>query len=692
MTPFSGVISGSGSLVKRGEGTLVLPNPNSYTGGTVLEQGRLVVGSNTALGTGQVEAAGVDVVLQAGKADLTMMNDLLLTRDLIVDTSGEAVRLTGSVAGEGRLIKFGTGTLIVTSDNSFSGGTEVASGTLALGVDAASSTGEIVMAADTTIVAETALVLENAFKLRGAVVFDTQDFSVTLNNTLSNNSVGRLIKTGSGALTLNGANEYSGGTLIQEGVLRLNGSLASGIEVKPDTTLSGAGAIFGDLLNFGTVVPGASGQRSTLLVSGDYVGQGGIFSTRVYGNAGILEADQLLVQGEGNSASGTTAIHINFPRELFGLAAPEDGILLVDIAEGATSSPQAFTAPTVTAGAFHYRLVQGGASSTQSWYLRSEARKETTLYASMPMLTREYLWSISGSLDTRRGTPGIAGSWDSRPKAWGRFISRQYTSHLGGNVQRPSMNADEWGFQLGADLVGGDTAWGQWRFGPMLTVGRSAADTRTNAGLVRSGDVSLSAVTAGFNAALAGHNGAYADALMQRTRITELVANSPEGSNVVTRGWALSGSLEAGWRLPLSERVALTPQVQIHAAQANFDESSDAMSRVKFPKEEVVLGRLGVKLSYEGAHDGGTQTQLWARASTFSILAGKTASASLSDLQGVNSAEFGNRSPERWGALEMGGRVYLNDRASLELGLGYQGAFTSAYRSLSSQLKVLIEL
>ena len=49
-----GVISGSGSLVKTGNGALTLSNSNSYTGGTTISAGTLVAANASALGTGAV--------------------------------------------------------------------------------------------------------------------------------------------------------------------------------------------------------------------------------------------------------------------------------------------------------------------------------------------------------------------------------------------------------------------------------------------------------------------------------------------------------------------------------------------------------------------------------------------------------------------------------------------------------------
>jgi autotransporter-associated beta strand protein len=51
---FAGTISGAGSVTQGGSGTTVLSAINTYTGGTVLNAGTLVVNSVQALGVGDV--------------------------------------------------------------------------------------------------------------------------------------------------------------------------------------------------------------------------------------------------------------------------------------------------------------------------------------------------------------------------------------------------------------------------------------------------------------------------------------------------------------------------------------------------------------------------------------------------------------------------------------------------------------
>ena len=128
-TTFSGTISGSGSLVKEGEGTLTLSGNNSYTGGTLVNEGTLAVGSSTALGTGTLSLAE-DTTLQAAANWLTLANAIQLLGDATVDTQSNTLTLSGSISGTGGLDKIGSGTLILTGVSTYTGDTNVNEGVL----------------------------------------------------------------------------------------------------------------------------------------------------------------------------------------------------------------------------------------------------------------------------------------------------------------------------------------------------------------------------------------------------------------------------------------------------------------------------------------------------------------------------------------------------------------------------------
>ncbi|MFN7594450.1 MAG: autotransporter-associated beta strand repeat-containing protein, partial [bacterium] len=121
----SGVISGSGSVTKEStDSALTLTGNNTYTGGTLLQQGTLGVGHNNALGTGAL-AMSAGTTLRAVIDNLNLANAITLNGAGTVDTQAFAMTLGGIVSGTGDLTKTGTGTLTLSGTNSYTGDTTV---------------------------------------------------------------------------------------------------------------------------------------------------------------------------------------------------------------------------------------------------------------------------------------------------------------------------------------------------------------------------------------------------------------------------------------------------------------------------------------------------------------------------------------------------------------------------------------
>ncbi|WP_263263435.1 autotransporter serine protease [Pseudomonas sp. RIT-PI-S] len=79
---------------------------------------------------------------------------------------------------------------------------------------------------------------------------------------------GTLVKSGAGRLVLEGANTYRGGTLVNGGVLSVNGSVTSAVQVNAGGTLGGNGLVGGLTAHSGSIVaPGNS--VGTLHVNGN---------------------------------------------------------------------------------------------------------------------------------------------------------------------------------------------------------------------------------------------------------------------------------------------------------------------------------------------------------------------------------------------------------------------------------------
>jgi autotransporter-associated beta strand protein len=85
--------------------------------------------------------------------------------------------------------------------------------------------------------------------LDGTRTFDigagAADVDVQVNVAIADNveTVGTLVKTGEGVLALNGINTFTGGTILDEGEIRLTGSMISPMEVNSGAVLGGSGII-----------------------------------------------------------------------------------------------------------------------------------------------------------------------------------------------------------------------------------------------------------------------------------------------------------------------------------------------------------------------------------------------------------------------------------------------------------------
>ena len=239
---YAGNMSGAGDLTKNGSGTLTLSGTNSYSGGTTVTAGKL---------------EGDTGSLQGG-----ITNDA----SVIFDQASTGT-YAGVMEGAGDLVKNGDGTLILTGGNTYGGGTTVTAGTLQ------GSTGS----------------LQGAIQ-NNAVVNFYQLASGTYGDIMSGR--GSLSKQGNGTLTLSGTNSYSGGTTVSEGTLQgnttsLQGSITNNQNVIFDQ--GSAGTYAGNMSGAGNLTKNGSG---TLTLSGTNSYSGG---TTVA--AGKLEGDTGSLQG-----------------------------------------------------------------------------------------------------------------------------------------------------------------------------------------------------------------------------------------------------------------------------------------------------------------------------------------------------------------------------------------------------------
>ena len=304
------------AVTKAGTGTLRYSGrpPTSYAGDTYVDAGTLelnktavngAIAGNLSIGSGTVRLLHADQIDNASEVSIAASGALDLNG---FDDGFDALSGSGTVANDGTgpatltigladtvggadfagSLQDGTGTLALIKDgagiqtlsgvSTYTGPTDIANGTLQLGVsDALTSTNDVTV--DGTLdLAGFDLTID---ELSGSGVVTSSGGASTLtvgNNDGSADFTGiiqngagsiALIKTGLGTQTLSSTNSYTGATTISAGNLQITGSLAAGsaVDVQSGGTLSG-----------GSTVPGAGTVNGAVTVEG-----GGIVAPSVLG-------------------------------------------------------------------------------------------------------------------------------------------------------------------------------------------------------------------------------------------------------------------------------------------------------------------------------------------------------------------------------------------------------------------------
>ena len=132
----SGVLSGSGTFVKTGTGTLTLSAANTYSGpGTTISTGTLQVGIANALpvATAVTVAAGATLDVNGFAQTVSSLlgtGAVTLGTGSLTVSSNATTTFPGAISGTGGLTKTGSGTLTLSGTSSYTGGTTVNNGGL----------------------------------------------------------------------------------------------------------------------------------------------------------------------------------------------------------------------------------------------------------------------------------------------------------------------------------------------------------------------------------------------------------------------------------------------------------------------------------------------------------------------------------------------------------------------------------
>ncbi len=281
-TQVTGVVSGTGSIVKNDSGTVTLNAANTYTGGTTLNSGTISTNNNAGLGTGALTLAGGTLVSTAS-------NTIANTGTLTADSGLTNLTLSGALTQSG--------------------------GNRTLNLSNATLSG--------------AVALSNNNTARTLTVQTDSGSNSTISGVISNggSGAGGLTKTGVGTLTLSGVNTYTGNTTVSAGILQLGAS--DRISNSSNLNLSGGtlnlntfSEQVGNLtwsnsseINFGTtgnanyfLFQNATPSPSGVLTINNWESGSDIFASQTALSSGILEQFYFVGYGAGATQDPAQAV------------------------------------------------------------------------------------------------------------------------------------------------------------------------------------------------------------------------------------------------------------------------------------------------------------------------------------------------------------------------------------------------
>ncbi|VVD70990.1 autotransporter outer membrane beta-barrel domain-containing protein [Pandoraea fibrosis] len=592
---------------------------------------------------GRVQASGMQFAtngyhLIGNPIELTgAPQSIIRVGDGTVDGAGYAVTIDNVLTSNTQLVKTDLGTLVLSGNNTYSGGTAIQGGTVRISSDAnlGAAAGGLTLDGGTLETTTSTTSARNVLLASTGTLLTDPGTTLTLTGSLT--GAGSLTKEGSGTLLLTGAGSQTGDTIAAAGTLQTGAanvlSAASAMTVQNGATLNlnGFAQTIPRLTNAGTIALSAT-PGTVLTVTGNYIGAGGVVRLNTALGGDNSQTDRLVVRGD---TSGSTTLRVS---NVGGAGAQTVNGIPVVAVNGASNGTFALQGDyviggqqAVIGGAYAYTLQKNGIATPNdgNWYLRSSLANGPTssspvpdqpiyqpgapLYEAYPQV----LLALNGlpTLQQRAGnrywsdaTPAQASDpgTSSRPGAlWARVEGQHEAMKPGTSTTGARWTGDQVKLQMGLDGVLRDSDAGRLFAGFMAQYGHGS---NAISSLFGNGNIGVNAYSIGATATWAASNGFYVDGQAQATWYDSDVTSSALGQPMVrgNKGFGRAFGIEAGQRLAVNDAWSLTPQTQLVYSSVTFDSFTDPFgARVSPDKGDSLTSRLGVSLDHNAVWDNG---------------------------------------------------------------------------------------
>lgn len=338
-TTFSGDINGNGGLIKIGDGTLSLGGTNTYNGATTLSAGGINASGGAAIGNNSAVTVASGATLTVMDAEtigsLSGLGNVVLGATLTTGGNNTSTGFLGAISSTNSsgITKVGSGAFTLGSSNSYTGGTTLTAGTLAVQTNSALGTGPITFNGGTLgITTTSALTIPNNVNMTadGGIVF-VDDAEAIFSGAFS--GTGALTVTGvingpreiltltntgnstawSGTMTAtNAAIQFAADSMLGSGAITLNsGSVllaTASTTVDNDVVIGGPGIIFS---NTGNLVISGVVSGSGALTTGGTTGTTVTLSGNNIHTGSLTVAAAKLILSGGSAVNDNSAVTIS---------------------------------------------------------------------------------------------------------------------------------------------------------------------------------------------------------------------------------------------------------------------------------------------------------------------------------------------------------------------------------------------